>query len=482
MSGDKRWTEWNPWRLKRTQTKERERKMNILIVCPIAVGPAWVKQIGLLETGSVTPWQHQTAAARWASEMDAAMLAMDMGTGKSITSLLALGCGPLHPVLLVDGSTATRAKRLKAEAMRCSGSSRGLCAIVNVDSVWRGELSKAIGGIKWDAIIIDESHRIKSPTGRASRWLWKFAQAQPQAKRLCLTGTPIPHSPLDFYGQFRFLKPELFGPSYVAYRRRYADCDQRFPSKVKQWLRQDELAAKSDPYIWRVNIDDVLDLPESIHEVLPVPLDGKAARYYRDLERDMTAEIDAGTVTVSNALTKLLRLQQATGGYARTDEAGTVLIDGMPSKVSTLEDRLGDLPELEPVVVFCRFRTDLNEVGAMARRLGRTYAELSGEENQLAEWQAGNATIIGVQIQSGGAGIDLSRSAYCFYYSLGFSLGDYEQSLARLRRPGQTRCVRYYHLVTQGTVDEQVYGALRERRNVVDAVLTKLSPRKGAVA
>jgi len=121
----------------------------------------------------------------------------------------------------------------------------------------------------------------------------------------------------------------------------------------------------------------------------------------------------------------------------------------------------------------------LNEVGAMARRLGRAYAELSGESNDLAAWQAGNATIIGVQIQSGGAGIDLSRAAYCFYYSLGFSLGEYEQSLARLRRPGQTRCVRYYHLVTTGTVDEQVYAALSERRSVVDAVLQQLSPRTG---
>jgi len=473
---DKRWTTWNPWRLKRAQAKERE--MNVLIVCPIAVGPAWVKQLGLLETGSVTPWQHQLDAAKWAASLDAAMLAMDMGTGKSITSLLALGCGPLHPVLLVTGATATRAKRLKAEAMRHSG--RGLCAIVNTDSVWRGELAKTISGVKWDAIIVDESHRIKSPSGRASRWLWKLAQAQPQAKRLCLTGTPIPHSPLDFFGQFRFLRPELFGPSYVAYRRRYADCDQRFPSKVKKWLRQDELAERTDPYIWRVNIDDVLDLPVAIHEVLPVTLSGKAARFYRDLERDMTAEIESGTVTVSNALTKLMRLQQATGGYARTDESGTVLIDGMPSKVAVLEDRLGDLSAVEPVVVFCRFRTDLNEVAAMARRLGRTYAELSGEANDLATWQEGNATIIGVQIQSGGAGIDLSRSAYCFYFSLGFSLGDYEQSLARLRRPGQTRCVRYYHLVTEDTVDEQVYAALRERRSVVDAVLAKLSPRTGA--
>ena len=451
--------------------------MNILIVCPIAVGPAWIKQIGLYETGSVTPWQSQIAAAKWAARLPAAMLAKDMGTGKSLTALLSLNAGPLHPVLLVEGSSAARAKRLRGEAMRAG--KRGVCAIMNYDSVWRGDLAKAVSETSWDAIILDESHRIKSPGGKASRWLAKLGEKHPQAKRLCLTGTPIPHSPLDFYGQFRFLNPQVLGGSFVNFRRRYAECDARFPSQVKRWLKQDELAERTDPYIWRVKIDDVLDLPVAMHEVLPVPLDGKAARYYRDLERDMTAEIDAGTVTASNALTKLLRLQQATGGYARTDEAGTVLIDGMPSKIATLEDRLGDLSELEPVVVFCRFRTDLNEVGAMARRLGRTYAELSGEQNQLAAWQGGHATIIGVQIQSGGAGIDLSRSAYCFYYSLGFSLGEYEQSLARLRRPGQTRCVRYYHLVTQGTVDEQVYGALRERRNVVDAVLTKLSLRTG---
>jgi SNF2 family DNA or RNA helicase len=454
--------------------------MNVLIVCPIAVGPAWVKQLGLFETGSVTPWKSQIDAARWAAAKEAAMLAKDMGTGKSITALLAIDAGPLHPVLLVTGDSKARAKRLRQESM--TQGRRGLCAIINYDSVWRGEVSKAVSEIQWDAIILDESHRIKSPTGMASKWLAKFARKQPQAKRLCLTGTPIPHSPLDFFGQFRFLDPEVLGESFIKFRRRYADCDVRFPGMVKKWLNQDELAAKTDPHIWRVKVDDVLDLPDAIHEVLPVPMSTATAKYYRDLERNMVAEIDAGTVTVSNALGKLLRLQQATGGYARIDEAGSVLIDGMPSKIATLEDRLEDLPENEPVVVFCRFRTDLNEVAAMARRMGRPHAELSGTENTLAEWQEHRATILGVQIQSGGAGIDLSRSAYCFYYSLGFSLGEYEQSLARLRRPGQTRCVRYYHLVSQGTVDEQVYSALKERRNVVDVVLEQLSPRTGAVA
>ena len=249
-----------------------------------------------------------------------------------------------------------------------------------------------------------------------------------------------------------------------------------------QWRNQQELAAKLDANSWRVTADEVLDLPEVIHETVPVELTPAVRRFYKSLASEMTAEIDAGTVTAGNALTKLLRLQQATSGYARIDgQAGVVPIDGTPTKSLVLSDRLEDLPPNEPVVVFCRFRCDLDEVAAVARSLGREYAEVSGERKDLERWQRGDAVILGVQIQSGGVGIDCSRAAYAFYMSLGFSLGDYEQSLARLRRPGQTRCVRYYHVVATGTVDEQVYAALRERRDVVAAVLQKLSPRKESV-
>jgi SNF2 family DNA or RNA helicase len=291
------------------------------------------------------------------------------------------------------------------------------------------------------------------------------------------------NSPLDLYGQFRFLDAQVFGTSYTRMRGRYAECDVRFPSKVKKWRNQDELAAKLDAHSWRVTADEVLDLPDAIHDTIPVPLSAATMRFYRQLEKEMVAEIDAGSVTAANALTKLLRLAQATGGYCRVDgAAGVTTIDGVPSKRLALQDRLEDLPETEPAVVFCRFRSDLDDVQAAARELGREYAEVSGERKDLERWQAGDATILGVQMQSGGVGIDLSRAAYAFYYSLGYSLGDYEQSLARLRRPGQTRCVRYYHLVCQGTVDEQVYAALRERRSVVEAVLQKLSSRQGVVA
>jgi SNF2 family DNA or RNA helicase len=82
-----------------------------------------------------------------------------------------------------------------------------------------------------------------------------------------------------------------------------------------------------------------------------------------------------------------------------------------------------------------------------------------------------------VQVQAGGCGIDATRAAYAAYYSQTHSLGDYEQSLARLRRPGQHRPVRYYHFVASGTIDEVVYESLQKKRDVVESILTSLTRR-----
>jgi len=460
-----------------------KQRPHILVCCPQAVAPAWGKVVAGVRDGLFTAWAHQERFRDWFRDRFAGLLAADMGTGKTFAALLALNAAR-HLLVHVDlsrGTSRQRAGRLQNALSTASG--KCLIVTVNYEAVWRSQLAPTIESVKWAAIVLDESHRIKSPGGTASRYLARLAAKQTHARRLCLTGTPMPHSPLDLYGQFRFLDPQVFGTSYTRMRARYAECDVRFPSKVKRWRNQDELATKLDAHSWRVTADEVLDLPDAIHETLAVELSPKVMRFYRTLEKEMAAEIEAGTVTAANALTKLLRLAQATGGYCRIDgAAGVTPIDGVPAKRMTLQDRLEDLPVTEPVVVFCRFRSDLDDVAAAARELGREYAEVSGERKDLERWQAGDAEILGVQMQSGGVGIDCSRAAYAFYYSLGYSLGDYEQSLARLRRPGQTRCVRYYHLVCQGTVDEQVYAALRERRNVVDAVLQKLSPRQGAVA
>jgi len=78
-----------------------------------------------------------------------------------------------------------------------------------------------------------------------------------------------------------------------------------------------------------------------------------------------------------------------------------------------------------------------------------------------------------VQMQAGGVGIDLSKARYCIYFSVGFSLGDYEQSLARVHRPGQKNKVFYIHIITTNTVDEKIYAALEQKKDVINTIINK---------
>ena len=125
------------------------------------------------------------------------------------------------------------------------------------------------------------------------------------------------------------------------------------------------------------------------------------------------------------------------------------------------------------MVVFCRFTRDIQTVHEVAAKLKQTSLELSGRYNQLARWQDGEAPILAVQTQSGGVGIDLTRARVAIYYSLGLSLGDHLQSLARIHRPGQTRNVVYYYLLAEGTIDEKVSKALQSRKEVIEEILKR---------
>lgn len=445
------------------------------------------------------PWDHQVAQSRWLASRLYSYLNGDMGTGKTGACLLALqacrrvlvvcpiAVGPAwvkqvsmwdsrDVCLAVDGGTAARAKNVASTAK----SSDKMIVVVNYDGVWRGELAKQIMKIKWDAIVLDESHLIKSPSGKRSRWLAKLAEANPQAKRICMSGTPCPHSPLDWWGQMRFLDPGILGGSYTAFRNRIANTHPRHPSWVLDF-KPDALSALSqrlDQHVFRVTADQVLTLPDAIHVDIPVKLDAESRKFYDAIEAEMVAVLDSGdTIVAANKLVVVGKLQQAASGFATTSDGDILPIGSSQPKASALREWLECLPPKEPVVIFCKYTHDIATCCKILADLGRSFSELSGSKKELASWQQGDTTALVVQQQAGGVGVDMTRACYACYYSLTHSLGDYEQSLARLRRPGQTRPCRFYHLVCEGTVDESIYEALQEKRDVAEAVLTRLTRR-----
>ena len=201
-------------------------------------------------------------------------------------------------------------------------------------------------------------------------------------------------------------------------------------------------------------------------------LDPATQRVYNGVADDLRAKLDAGTITASNALTRVLRLAQIANGFA-TDDLGQLVPLGT-EKADLLGEVLADLAPQEPVVVFGRFVEDLASIARVAQAQGRAYHEVSGRRNDLAAWQDGEGNVLGVQLQAGGVGVDLTRARYQVYLSLDFSLGNYLQTRKRIHRPGQTRNVTYIHLLAAGTVDETILTALQQRRDVVTAIVDGL--------
>jgi SNF2 family DNA or RNA helicase len=378
---------------------------------------------------------------------------------------------PFMVAPLDDSFSNVRAKRVEAERQIKLAKARDVpvAVVINYDSAWRPPFAEWALKQKWDLVVADEIHRCKAPGGKSSRYLARLGKAA--RFRLGLSGTPMPHSPLDVYGYFRFIDSKIFGWSFNRFRQHFAVMGGYQNHQVVAYDNLDELNRKFYSVSFKCG-KDVLDLPPEVHITYTCQLSSEARKIYGSLERDLMAELDAGEVTAANALVKLLRLQQITGGYARTDDGQDVHVDS--AKMNLLRDVFEDIEPDEPVVVFCRFHKDLEAVNRVADETGRRSLELSGRIDELKLWQAGEAPVLAVQIDSGGVGIDLTRARYSLYYSLGFSLGSYEQSLARIHRPGQTRPVEYIHLLAEGTVDEKVMAALAQRADVVNTVLQQM--------
>jgi SNF2 family DNA or RNA helicase len=456
-----------------------------------------------LSTDDMPPYDHQRRGYNMIREQAATMLAFDMGTGKSkvivdtintLTTtmrrvLIVCPCSvmavwrnefrkhavvPVKLTVLDSGqSTKKRHEQAKRRDREAFYERIPHVVVVNYEATRYDPLRSWLDSVPWSMTVCDESHRIKSPGGRDSRFLARIGRRS--ERRVCLTGTPMAHSPMDVYGQYRFLDPGIFGSSFARFRDRYATMGGYLNKEVVGYRNEDELHERFYSIGYRVMKDEVLDLPEVVHETIPVTLCPEARRVYTDLERFLVAQTAAGEVTASNGLSKLLRLQQVTSGLAATADAdGVTIIDS--AKRDTLADLLRDIPINEPVVVFCRFRHDIEQACAAAQQAGRGSFRLLGGTNESADWQSDTrGSVLATQIQAGGVGMDFTRARYCVYYSLGFSLGDYVQSEARIHRQGQTRRCEYFHLLAENTVDERVYSSLRQKTNVIESVLEYLS-------
>jgi SNF2 family DNA or RNA helicase len=461
-------------------------------------------------TATSAPWAHQERGREFAHELwrknrRGILLAMVMGAGKTRLAIeliddldvrLALVVCPVRVIevwraqfaqysargwefaALDDRVGSVRDKMALARDMYAWARQRDqrLIVCVNYESARIEPFAGWALRIPWPAVVADEIHRCKEAAGRTSRFMARLGLNT--RFRLGLTGTPMPHTPLDIWGQFRFLDRNILDPTFGSFKVRHAKMGGYFNKEIVGWRDLDQLYEKFGSIAFQVG-PEALDLPEAIDETLECDFTPEGARVYREMENEMVAwirDMDGKgiPVTAANSMVRLMRLQQITGGSLPDAQLRPTVVD--QAKERLLADFLADIGQ-EPVVVFAVYKADLAAIHRAAAANGLASAEVSGARDDFAAWKRGAAddpTVLAVQMQSGSEGLDMTRARLGVYYSHGYSLMLYEQSRARILRPPQKRPCAFYHLEIRNSIDPNVLRAVLARQDLVQSVLKGL--------
>lgn len=355
-----------------------------------------------------------------------------------------------------------------------------LVMVVNYESAWRAPLADILKSVEWDMIVLDESHKIKSNSSTVSKFCRELATLNPKSYRLALTGTPSGGSCLDFYPQISFLNTSVFGTNYTAYQRRYT-IQNKF-GQQKEPINQKDLRRRLDSVSFTATEEVLKDsLPDKTESIKECPVSGEALGIYDAVESGMWAELESAeseAVLARVIIVQLQRCAQIVGGHVGgvinkdnpNDDPKVRRIKGA-SKLDTLKEIIEGKPKEENVVVFARFREELEMIRELGESMGLNIGEISGSRKDAltpnSEMKPGIDLCI-VQTASGNAGIDLTAANHCVYYSLPLSLIEYDQSTKRCWRPGQEKTTHFYFLVAPDTVDEKIYNSLMNKQEITE--------------
>ena len=354
-------------------------------------------------------------------------------------------------------------------------------AVINFESVWREGVFEALKEFNADMIICDESQRIKTHNAQQSKAIHELGDAAKY--KLILSGTPVQNDAIDIWSQYRFLDRTVFGDSYYAFRGRYAIMGGFNNKKIVGYKDLDGLVRKEHSIAFRITKEEAIDLPEQTFETRQIEMTKKERNLYDTLRRDSYAELaNGGQVTATTVLTKLLRLQQLTGGFLVQDDAER------PEQVSTAKlDALKDIildyviGAGRKLVVFARFIAEVKAVIKLAeetlpaeKKSVSIYGDIKKEDRGalVQQFQTDPDTLLFIgQIDTAGTGITLTAADTCVYYSKNFNYATYEQSLSRIHRIGQRNTCTYIDLVVADSVDEAITVALRKKEDLAKTVV-----------
>lgn len=475
------------------------------------------------------PHGYQELAEDWIMFNPAASLFLDMGLGKTVSSLSAivrlrrqskvkgvLVVGPLRVVTdvwpneiakwwhtehltfsTIRGNVTSRTRLMKQkdgsiEETKTKPSEDGLAALalkadiylISYDvlpafAVWCAKQKE----LPFDMIVWDESSKMKSHKGKRFKLMKPI---YPRMKRqVILTGTPAPQSYLDLWSQYFILDQGFRLGKFITHFK-----DRHF-EEIGEYGRTLRIRHGSAEIIESQIADitismkavDYLDMPELTINDVWLDMPSKARARYDELEANLFTQLKKGDVEALNQAALSGKCRQAAAGAIYLSERDDKAWEEIhTAKLDTLDDIVEDA-QGTPILVVYDFKHDI-------ARLRKRYPSApwiggGSKDASLAikDWNLGKLKVMFVHPASIGHGVNLQAGGHILvFFTCPWSEEQYSQVIARLYRQGQKQAVIVHRLLMRNTVDVDVRASLADKTHrqnkLLHAIKLRMNERK----
>lgn len=445
------------------------------------------------------PYEYQRTATRWILDHPRCGLFLDMGLGKTVSTLTAVqqmidDCEVdkvlvVAPKKVAETTWTTEAQKWQHLAglrvVKVMGTEKqrklalespGDVYIIGRDSfVW---LCGLYGGmLPFDVLVIDELTSFKSSKSQRFK---AMRIATPTVQRVIgLTGTPAPNGLVDLWAQIYCLDMgDRLGKSVTRYKETYFDIHKWNNIEVRATCKagcEKIIRDKIADICLSMQAKDYLQLPDLLVHTEKVELSKAVMDKYAAFEREKVLEFKAehgdepANVLANSAAGLMNKLSQFANGAVYDDERNVHEVHD--EKL----DRLAELVEAagSPVLVFYQYKHDVDRI--VKKLKGYRVAQYEGEA-QLHQWNAGEIDVLLAHPASTAYGLNMQAGGhYIVWFGTGWNLELYQQANARLHRQGQLYPVTVYKLLCSHTVDERANAALESKKGVQQSLLDSLN-------
>lgn len=436
---------------------------------------------------------------------DSCGLFLDMGLGKTVTTLTAINF-LIYEDLEIDTVLVIAPKRVaenvwQAEVenwahlqhltvSRIMGKPKQRLAALkkkaDVYTIGRDNIAWLCGlhggsMLPFDMLVIDESSSFKSAKSQRFKALRKVI---PSFERVVLlTGTPAPNGLIDLWAQIYLLdRGERLGKFISHYRDEFFKPGKRngdiIYSYDLQKTGEERIYAKISDICMSMKKEDYLDLPGITYNYIEVGLPAKLQKQYDEFEKELVLELfeeaeDPANISAVNAASLSNKLLQfASGAVYDEDHVAHTIHDLKLAEAEAIIEQAGG----KPVLIFRNYK---HECSRLLTKLKKYEPRELKTEQDIKDWNAGNIRVMLMHPASGGHGLNLQHGGtIILWFGPTWNLEHYQQANARLYRQGQKEKVIVHHLVAAKTIDQDVVKALERKsagqEGLMKAIKSKL--------